>query len=389
MLLQDSNGAIDILTTTASGLAISAAVSASDGDPGGSWHVVGTADLNGDGQPDILLQNDNGTIVDYLMNGTGVAATYVLGDAGSAWHVRGTADFSDSGETSFVGNTDILLQSDNGSMVLWWTTGTGIVGTSYVGALPAGSAVEGIGDFYGTGQPDILVQNTSGTLVLYTMHVTAITAESVIANPGPGWSVAGIADYNGDGMADIVLHNDNGSNVLWEMNGATVIGTASFGNPGASYAATVMGLDLNGDGAPDLVVQNTSTSTLVGFTTNDNAAITAGAVLGTPGAGWQAVGDNPTIFIDGTGSTLALTGTAGPDQFVLTSFAPGLHTITGFDPAIDTVALSAAAFPSYATVQANEAPYQGGTFIGLSSTASVVIQGVTPSQLSAANFDLR
>jgi hypothetical protein len=40
-------------------------------------------------------------------------------------------------------------------------------------------------------------------------------------------------------------------------------------------------------------------------------------------------------------------------------------------------------------VQANEAPYQGGTFIGLSSTAAIVIAGVTPSQLSAANFVLR
>jgi hypothetical protein len=53
------------------------------------------------------------------------------------------------------------------------------------------------------------------------------------------------------------------------------------------------------------------------------------------------------------------------------------------------VALSAAAFPSYATVQANEAPYQGGTFVGLSPTAAIVIQGITPDQLTAANFVLR
>ncbi len=107
------------------------------------------------------------------------------------------------------------------------------------------------------------------------------------------------------------------------------------------------------------MVQNAATSTLVGYTVSDTAQITAGAVLGTPCAGWTVVGRNPTTFIDGTGSNLALAGTPGPDQYNLTSYAGGIHTISGFDPAQDTLALSKAAFPSYAAVQANEAPLPG------------------------------
>ena len=115
----------------------------------------------------------------------------------------------------------------------------------------------------------------------------------------------------------------------------------------------------------------------------------ASAVLGTPGVGWNIVGSNPTTFLDGTGANLNLVGTPGPDQFNLTSYQAGVHTITSFDPATDTVALDIAAFPNYATVQAHEAAYQGGTFIGLSPTAAIVIQGVTPGQLTASDFVLR
>ena len=33
---------------------------------GPEWHVVGTGDFNGDGLDDILWQNDNGTVRDWL-----------------------------------------------------------------------------------------------------------------------------------------------------------------------------------------------------------------------------------------------------------------------------------------------------------------------------------
>jgi hypothetical protein len=379
LLEQNTNGAAVIYTMN--GLSVMSATSI--GDAGSAWHIMGSADLNGDGQPDLLLQNDNGSLVDYLMNGTSIAAGYSLGNPGSSWHVRGLGDFNGDG------NADILLENDNGSMVILETNGTNVIGSAALGTLPSGWAVEGVADFYGTGQPDVLVQSNTGILVLYTMSGTTINSGAVVGNPGAGYSVAGTGDYNGDGRADILLHNDDGVDVVWEMNGSTVTGSAFAGNPGASYTTAVTGIDLNGDGHSDLVVQNTTTSTMVGYTLNGSAAITAGAVLGTPGAGWNVVGSNSITFIDGTGSNLALTGTPGPDQFNLTSYAAGIHTISSFDPALDTLALGKAAFPSYAAVQANEAPYQGGTFINLSPTAAIVIQGVVPSQLTAANFVLR
>ena len=40
-------------------------------------------------------------------------------------------------------------------------------------------------------------------------------------------------------------------------------------------------------------------------------------------------------------------------------------------------------------MQAHEVAYNGGTAIGLSADAAIVIQGVTPDQLSSANFVLR
>jgi hypothetical protein len=44
-------------------------------DPRPSWHVAGTGDFNGDGKSDILLQNTDGQVSIWEMNGTNIIAT--------------------------------------------------------------------------------------------------------------------------------------------------------------------------------------------------------------------------------------------------------------------------------------------------------------------------
>ena len=59
------------------------------GNPGPSWHVVGANDFNGDGNADILWQNNDGTPAIWLMNGTSFIGGGGLADPGPSWHVEG------------------------------------------------------------------------------------------------------------------------------------------------------------------------------------------------------------------------------------------------------------------------------------------------------------
>jgi cyclophilin family peptidyl-prolyl cis-trans isomerase len=377
LLLQTSSGAGMIYGT--SGLGVTTTTSL--GNPGPSWHIVGSADFNGDGQADVLFQNDNGQVIDFLMNGTGITQGVDLGNSGANWHVRGTGDFNSDGKA------DILLQSDGGAMVVLETNGTNLIAGAYIGSIPSGWGIEAVADFNGDGQPDILVQSVDGTLVDFTMSGTNVASGDIVGNYGKSYSVAGTGDYNSDGKADIVLHNDIGVNIVLMMNGPTATSAVFVGNPGANFTNVEAGVDLDGNGTSDLVVQDRTTGSIMGYTLDGTANITASAVLSSPGAATSLIGSNPTSFIDGTSSSLV--ATPGQDQFVMTAAAAGVHTITGFNPAQDSLALSIAAFPNFATVQAHEAAYQGGTFIGLSATSAVVIAGVTPDQVTAANFVLR
>ena len=379
LLLQNDNGAIVIETTN--GLAVTGGGLINS--PGPTWHVVGTADFNGDGQNDILLQNDNGAIVDYLMNATTITAGNLLTNPGPTWHVRGTGDFNADGKA------DIILQNDNGLIFVEYTNGITVTGGAAISNPGPSWTVEGVADFNGDGQPDLLLQNTNGTLVDFLMNGATVAAGYQLLGPNVGFSVAGTGNYNGDNRADILVHNDDGTNILLYANGQSVIGSAApIGNPGANWTTAIAGVDYNGDGSSDLLIENTA-GTIFGYTLDATGTVIAANSITNPGAGWRALGGPPIQFIDGTGAATSLTGTAGVDEFNLTSFTAGIHTISNFDAAADLIALSAAAIGSYANIQAHESAYNGGTAIGLSANAALVIQGVATSQLSSANFVLR
>ena len=59
---------------------------ASIGNPGPSWHALGTGDFNGDGRADILWQNSSGQVVTWEMNGTSLISSNSLANPGPTWH---------------------------------------------------------------------------------------------------------------------------------------------------------------------------------------------------------------------------------------------------------------------------------------------------------------
>ena len=83
-------------------------------NPGSSWHILGTGDFNGDGRNDILWQNDNSQLTDWMgqPNGSFVDSGLTI-NPGGGWHVAGTGDFNGDGRT------DVLWRNDSGRVTDW------------------------------------------------------------------------------------------------------------------------------------------------------------------------------------------------------------------------------------------------------------------------------
>jgi len=182
-------------------------------ETGTGWHVAGSGDFNGDGRDDILWQNDDGTVRDWLgQPGGGFAGnlTYVNFNPGPGWHAAGTGDFNGDGFD------DVLWHNDGGWVREWLGQPTdGFVDNMATVDMFTGTSwhVAGTGDFNGDGRDDILWQNDDGTVREWLGQPTGGFAGNltyVNFNPGPGWHSASTGDFNGDGRDDVLWHNDGG-----------------------------------------------------------------------------------------------------------------------------------------------------------------------------------
>ncbi len=106
--------------------------SGSVGNPGPSWHVIGSGDYNGDGYSDIRFQNSSGEADIWELNGTTVIANGSLGNPGPRWHLEGDSSPYRAGNVDLVWQSDvgatILFQNDSGEGYIWQTNGTAQTG---------------------------------------------------------------------------------------------------------------------------------------------------------------------------------------------------------------------------------------------------------------------
>ena len=131
-----------------------------------SWHVVGTGDFNGDGKDDIIWQNDNGSITDWLARSDG-SGGFISNDANAwrveatSWHVAGTGDFNGDGKD------DVIWRNDDGHFTEWLGQASGGFASNDANAwnwVPTSWHVVGTGDFNGDGKDDIIWQNDNGSI---------------------------------------------------------------------------------------------------------------------------------------------------------------------------------------------------------------------------------
>lgn len=249
------------------------------------WNLITTADLNGDGHADLIFQAD-GTIpaatdvYAWLMNGTSVVGTIDFGKPSDPnMQLRYAADLNGDG------NADLILRDPTTGEVQAWMVNGGTATHVSFGALGAFWNLVGVGDFNGDGRSDLLFEGADHTIYMWEMNGATIAAQGAIGNVGPDWQVRGVGDFDGDGHADILWRNaTNGTLYLWEMNGLNIKAQGTIMTPGLGTDVALVE-DLTGDGHADMVLLDGS-GNLTAYAMN-GTAILGSLLLGPATPGWH------------------------------------------------------------------------------------------------------
>jgi serralysin len=159
-------------------------------DLSSAWSVAGIGDFNGDDKSDVLLRNTNGTLADWSMNGSTIDSAQDVSFHGatvtlpSSWSIVGVGDFNGDGMA------DILFRNTNGSLEEWMMNGSQIESAEPVTfqgnavSLNSSWALAAIGDFTGDGKADLMWRNSSGAFAEWTMNGAVITSSNFATYQG-------------------------------------------------------------------------------------------------------------------------------------------------------------------------------------------------------------
>ena len=249
-----SGGAVSVLLGNASGTLNAAVLVAIT--TGSQPYAVAIGDLNGDGKPDLAVANYGSNSVSVLLgkgDGTFAEAPSPLAVGANPVSVA-IGDVNGDGKPDLVtantgsGNTvSVLIANGSGAFQ---------AAVNYpVGASPRAAL---LGDVNNDGKPDLLVANRGSDTVSVLLGVGDGTFRSALSQAaGPTPHAIAVGDLNGDTKLDLVIANysDNSVRVLLGKGDGTFTAAGLPIPVGTSPDAVAIG-DLNGDSKLDLIVAN-------------------------------------------------------------------------------------------------------------------------------------
>jgi len=142
------------------------------------------------------------------------------------------------------------------------------LGSVSLAPLGAGWTARAVADIGGDGNLDVIAAHEStGQVAVYffggSQGTTLLRSETISPLSAMGWNAIGAADLNGDGHPDLLLQNSSTRQVmvayLGGSSGTTVTATQEL-NSSSFGGWTAVGMqDMNGDGHPDLILVNDAT----------------------------------------------------------------------------------------------------------------------------------
>ena len=191
-----------------------------------NWQIACIGDFSADGKPDILWQNQTtGQLNLWFMNATAMTSSTLLTPpavADTNWKIVGCADINADGKP------DLLWQHQaTGWMGAWLMNGTTMTSSTLLTPSTVADTnwkIVGVADINGDGKPDLLWQHqTAGWMGVWLMNGTAMTSSTLLTPASVAdinWKIVGVHDYNGDGKPDLVWqHQTAGLIGVWFMNG--------------------------------------------------------------------------------------------------------------------------------------------------------------------------
>ncbi len=218
----------------------------------GSW-TVATADFDGDGDLDVVVPDTNDDLVAWFENLTGDGETWARHDLSPGVdepRIVWAGDFDHDGDA------DVVVGTDGGTVKVYRNTGTGggWTPTTVATGLTQVRSLD-VADVDADGWPDVLVTSIATDTVALILNEGPFTRYDVSTSfDGP--QGARFADVNRDGQVDIVAAGALGNRVSWWRNRGSGV---SWNGPydivtGLENPFQVAVSDLDSDGNPDVVV---------------------------------------------------------------------------------------------------------------------------------------
>jgi len=305
----------------------------------GGWLAtsIAIADVNGDGEPDLVLANACasaawGNLTDYLCTSNEGSVGVLLGLGGGTFQTAVSYDSGGYGASSVAaadvngdGKADVVVaNAESNTVGVLLGNGNGTFQTAALygpGDLRASSIA--LADVNGDGRPDLLVANGCGSSLwgFFTDYPCTSNSGSVgvllgngggafqaaVAHGSGGYEADSVvaADVNGDGRLDLLVLNacagTSGNDCRTEVvtgsvgvllgNGDGTFQTAVNYDTGGYEAGSIAVADVNGDGKLDLVVANDYLGSVGVLLGNGDGTFQTAVVYRADGADSVAIAD--------------------------------------------------------------------------------------------------
>jgi FG-GAP-like repeat len=211
-------------------------------------------DLDADGDPDLATANSLSNDVSVLRGAAGAAfAPPQVAPAGNVPLALTAADLDGDGSPDLA----VAANSSRG-VVLLAGTGDGGLQPAGVVRIGAGAVAVAAGDLDAVGHDDLVGVDPSTGFAVVSLSRGCGPPESALALPaGPACWEADVADFDTDGWPDVVAVEPFYSPQLFIHHGSAsgdFMPSVPLSLPGNSDPMSLHAVDMDGDGAPDLVM---------------------------------------------------------------------------------------------------------------------------------------